>query len=77
MKEDGAPWLQVWDHNKTLPDQYAIWGYPTMFFLGPDGKVLRKIIGYHDEPILRIFFEEHILKSKVVIADPQPKSIVN
>src|SRR5690606_38478955 len=31
-------------------------GYPTMFFVGPDGKMLRKIIGYHDEPILREFF---------------------
>ncbi|MDZ4809431.1 MAG: thioredoxin-like domain-containing protein [Bacteroidota bacterium] len=77
MKEDGAPWLQVWDHDKTLPNQYAVWGYPTMFFLGPDGKVLQKVIGYHDEPILRSFFEEHMFKSKAVVTEKQQKSIVN
>ena len=60
MEEDGAPWLQAWDSEKLLPDQYSVKGYPTMFFLGPDGKVLRKIIGYHDEPVLREFFTSHI-----------------
>lgn len=64
MKEDGAPWLQVWDADKTLPEQYSVQGYPTMFFLGPDGKVLRKIIGYHDEPILREFFTVGMNKDK-------------
>lgn len=62
MEEDGAPWLQAWDMNKTLPDQYSVQGYPTMFFLGPDGKVLQKIFGYHDEPILREFFLSHMNK---------------
>jgi peroxiredoxin len=58
MEEDGAPWLQAWDAQKSLPEQYAVRGYPTMYFLGPDGKVLRRIYGYHDEPILREFFLE-------------------
>ena len=64
MEEDGAPWLQAWDAEKTLPDQYSVVGYPTMFFLGPDGKVLQKIFGYHDEPILREFFLNHMNKGK-------------
>lgn len=62
MEEDGAPWIQVWDPEKSLPPQYAISGYPTMFLIDPDGRVLQRIIGYHDEPILREFFMQHMGK---------------
>lgn len=60
MEEDGAPWTQVWDKEKSLPPQYSVRGYPTMYFLGPDGKVLEKIRGYHDEPILREIFAKYM-----------------
>jgi peroxiredoxin len=60
MEEDKAPWMQLWDKEKTLPEQYGITGYPTMFFLDKKGKVLQRIFGYHDEPILKEIFTRYI-----------------
>lgn len=60
MEEDKAPWIQVWDYEKILPEQYSVTGYPTMFFLDKKGKVLQRIYGYHEEPILRDFFAKYI-----------------
>lgn len=60
MKEDGAPWLQAWDYEKTLPAQYGVLAYPTMFLLDKEGKVVEKIIGYREEPALRELFAKYI-----------------
>lgn len=60
MEEDAAPWLQVWDFEKKLPDEYGVLAYPTMFLLDKDGKVVEKIIGFREEPALREMFAKYI-----------------
>lgn len=75
MEEDGAPWLQAWDAQKLLPEQYGVNAYPIMFFLDKEGKVLQKIYGYHDEPILREFFTGHMNNTKTKIAFNEKKNV--
>ena len=60
MEEDKAPWLQAWDYEKKLPDEYGVLAYPTMFLLDREGRVVEKIIGYREEPALRAMFAKYI-----------------
>jgi peroxiredoxin len=62
MQEDKATWTQLWDYEKTLPAQYGVMGYPTMFLLDKQGKVVEKIIGYRDEPVLRELFARYNIR---------------
>jgi len=49
IKEDGATWTELWDHDVTLPPHYGVSGYPTLFLLDKQGRVLRKLYGLQDE----------------------------
>ncbi len=60
IKKDGAAWTEVWDYDKTLPEQYGIEGYPTLFLLDQQGVVLEKLIGYQDEKRLREVLGKYI-----------------
>jgi len=53
IEEDGATWTQLWDYNKTLPDQFGVVGYPHMFLLDREGKLLEQIIGLTEEATFR------------------------
>lgn len=47
MAEEGMPWAQVLspDKNKTMRD-FMIIGIPTLFLVGPDGKIIEKYTGF-------------------------------
>jgi peroxiredoxin len=53
IKDDGATWTELWDYDKTMPDQYGVAGYPHLFLLDREGKLLQQVIGYQDESVLR------------------------
>lgn len=59
IKEDGATWTELWDYDKTMPDQYGVVGYPHMFLLDKEGKLLQQIIGYTDEAEFRKILRSH------------------
>jgi peroxiredoxin len=60
IKQDGATWTELLDYDKTLPDQYGIEGYPTLFLLDQQGMVLQKLVGYQDEKALRDVLGKYI-----------------
>lgn len=60
IKKDSASWIELWDYDKTLPGQYGVDGYPTMYLLDQQGKVLQKLIGYQDEAALRDVLGKYI-----------------
>lgn len=60
IEEDGIPWVQVWDSSKTIPDEYGVIGYPTLFIVDPEGRGREKIIGYHEERSLRRIIEGYV-----------------
>lgn len=60
IRHDKASWTQVLDHEQTLPGQYGVEGYPTMFLVDPDGIILRKIVGFHDEEKIREVLGKYI-----------------
>lgn len=60
MEEDGAPWPQAWDYEKKLPAEYGVTGYPTMFLLNTEGKILEKIIGFKEEKYFRELLAKYI-----------------
>ena len=60
IKDDKAPWTQVWDSTKTYPLEFGVSGYPTLFLIDPEGKGTIKILGYHEEASLRRLFEEQM-----------------
>lgn len=62
IKEDGATWTELWDYDKTMPDQYGVVGYPHMFLLDKDGKLLQQIIGYTEEAEFRRILRSHGLQ---------------
>lgn len=42
----GLPWKHVYNpRTSTVTKQYAITGYPTKIIVGPDGKIVRTIVG--------------------------------
>jgi peroxiredoxin len=53
IAEDGATWTELWDYDQTLPAQYGVEGYPTLFLLDRDGKIVQKIVGYTSEDAFR------------------------
>ncbi|MDB5112381.1 MAG: resA 7 [Mucilaginibacter sp.] len=61
VADDAAPWVQLWDFDKTLPAQYGVNGYPNMFLLDKEGKLIQKIVGFTDEPGLRGILKKNIL----------------
>ena len=60
MEEDGASWTELWDYNKTLPDLYGVNGYPAMFLLDGNGKVLSRLVGGQSEGQLRNVLANYI-----------------
>lgn len=53
IKDDGATWTELWDYDKTMPDQYGVVGYPNMFLLDKEGRLLETIVGFQEEAALR------------------------
>lgn len=53
IKDDGADWTELWDYDQVLPGQYGVAGYPHLFLLDQEGKLLQQVIGYQDEAALR------------------------
>lgn len=53
IREDSATWTELWDYDKTVPDQYGVVGYPHLFLLDKEGKLVQQIIGYTSEAELR------------------------
>jgi thiol-disulfide isomerase/thioredoxin len=46
VKKHGLPWLHVYcPRESTLLDDYGITGFPTKIIIGPDGKVVKYIVG--------------------------------
>jgi peroxiredoxin len=42
IKEDNLPWMQLWDSNNALAQQFQISSIPQNFLLDPEGKVLAR-----------------------------------
>ena len=46
VKENELPWLHVYNPKEsTVCDDYGIQGYPTKIVVGPDGKIVKTIVG--------------------------------
>ena len=46
VKENELPWLHVYNPDEsTICDDYGIQGYPTKIIIGPDGKIVKTIVG--------------------------------
>ena len=46
VKENELPWLHVYNPDEsTICDDYGIQGYPTKIIVGPDGKIVKTIVG--------------------------------
>ena len=46
VKEHDLPWLHVYNpEGSTVCDDYGIQGYPTKIVIGPDGKIVKTIVG--------------------------------
>jgi peroxiredoxin len=60
IKKDGATWTELWDYNKTLPAMYGIKGYPNLFLLDPQGKVIQHILGFESESQIRELLATYI-----------------
>jgi peroxiredoxin len=60
IREDGSTWTELWDNEITVPPQYGVSGYPTMFLLDKQGKVLQKLVGFIEEANLRKLLVSYI-----------------
>ena len=58
VSENQLPWLHVFNpqDNKNLQESYGITGYPTKIILGPDGKIVKTIVG--EDPKFYEFLDE-------------------
>lgn len=58
VKEHELPWIHVYNergNNKILSD-YAVQGFPTKVLIGPDGKIVKTIVG--EDPAFYTFLDE-------------------
>ncbi|MGI6242201.1 MAG: redoxin domain-containing protein [Prevotella sp.] len=57
VKKHGLPWLHVYNprNSKVLAD-YAIQGFPTKIIVGPDGKIVKTVVG--EDPSFYTFLDE-------------------
>ena len=58
VNENQLPWLHVFNpqDNKNLQESYGITGYPTKIIVGPDGKIVKTIVG--EDPKFYEFLDE-------------------
>lgn len=58
VSENQLPWLHVYNpqDNKNLQESYGITGYPTKIIVGPDGKIVKTIVG--EDPKFYEFLDE-------------------
>ena len=57
VKEHELPWLHVYNPDEsTVCDDYGIQGYPTKIIIGPDGKIVKTIVG--EDPAFYEFLDE-------------------
>ena len=58
VSENHLPWLHVFNpqDNKNLQESYGITGYPTKIIVGPDGKIVKTIVG--EDPKFYEFLDE-------------------
>ena len=58
VNENQLPWLHVFNpqDNKNLQESYGITGYPTKIIVGPDGKIVKTIVG--EDPKFYVFLDE-------------------
>lgn len=58
VQENKLPWLHVYNpqDNKDLQESYGITGYPTKIIVGPDGKIVKTIVG--EDPKFYEFLDE-------------------
>jgi len=63
VKKHELPWLNVYNprESKVLSD-YAIQGFPTKIIVGPDGKIIKTIVG--EDPAFYTLLDELFGKSK-------------
>ncbi len=60
LKRDQVPWTTLWnDKGRENPVYlaYGIYGVPTFFVIGPDGKVLKSFVGYGEHMLTKILKE--------------------
>lgn len=58
LQTNGYTFPTLIDHDHSASRAYGITGIPTTFIIGPDGKVLRHLVGYHSESQLRSALRE-------------------
>ena len=58
VNENQLPWLHVFNpqDNKNLQESYGITSYPTKIIVGPDGKIVKTIVG--EDPKFYEFLDE-------------------
>lgn len=58
VKEHDLPWLHVYNErgNGKVLEAYGIQGFPTKILIGPDGKIVKTIVG--EDPAFYTFMDE-------------------
>lgn len=57
LKKYEMPWLHVYNpDNTSVRDDYAIQGYPTKIIVGPDGKIVKTVVG--EDPSFYQFLDD-------------------
>lgn len=57
VKEHGLPWLHVYNpKDSRVLEDYGIRGYPTKIIVGPDGKIVKTVLG--EDPAFYTFLDE-------------------
>ena len=57
LKKYEMPWLHVYNpDNTSVREDYAIQGYPTKIIVGPDGKIVKTVVG--EDPSFYQFLDD-------------------
>ena len=57
LKKYAMPWLHVYNpDNTSVREDYAIQGYPTKIIVGPDGKIIKTVVG--EDPSFYQFLDD-------------------
>lgn len=59
QKDFKASFPMLADTDGIMQDLYAINAFPTNYFIGPDGKIIRKIVGWVNEKQVEVIINQH------------------
>lgn len=65
LKRDKKPWISLWDGKGNTSNtylKYGISGVPTFFIINPEGKIIKKQIGYSKGNLIELLKNEKIIE---------------